>query len=688
MLAFLANGLSNLLLEKYEQDAEGGEIGHVDDLDEAIDVLGKALAARGLEASNPVRGGLEYSLGDALYKRYLHAHNYKDWENAKSAFQRAWSCLTASPTVRIDAAGRVAGLLAGRAIERKARNATTTDTGPEDESLSLQDWEEASEYLDHAVGLLPVLSPRHLQNVNTQQLIKRFAGLGPSAAAAALNARNGAGYALQQLELGRNIISGLLLDLRTDLSSLRNGGHPEWAAEFSRLRDLLDSGRDPLSPKTSPGEVRRRAEKGLEDLVARIRDTKGFDGFLLPLTNEQLMEVADPDPAVVVNVAPFRCDAFIVQKDGIRLLELPFLTMEDINARVKTLRDRPGSLPSTLEWLWDVIVHPVLDALGFNAHLGPDEGEWPHIWWIPIGPLSSLPLHAAGYHTRRSGETALDRVMSSYISSLKSLRAGRLQRIPTREGTGPINALLVSMKSTPNRPSLRYAEDEVTMLEKLCPSLNATAIRPPEQQKRRDQVLKGLKQCDIFHFAGHGTSDPSDPSRSALLLRDWERSPLTVEDLRNQNLQDKPPFLAYLSACSTGANEVVGLSDEGIHLGYACQLAGFRHVVGTLWTVSDPFCVQVAQKFYQTLCDEGMTDAAVHRGLHAALRELRDVQVATKKARGPELNADSVERVPSAAASAEASNGNDGGSRKGEGVPDVVEPSINSLWVPFVHFGV
>ncbi|RMJ20261.1 hypothetical protein BHE90_001962 [Fusarium euwallaceae] len=691
MRAALANALSNLLKEKYEYDDEAAG------LNEAIEVLGQVLQG-GLSEDRPERGALELGLGDVLRARYGRTGDATDLEKSREAFQRAWASLNSPLTIRIYAAIK-AGEIAANWAEKHFKNDTP------DPSVLLRYWTEASTDLDNAVSLLHALSPRHMQNVNKQQMLKRFAGLGAHAAAAALNAKKDTSYALQQLELGRGVISGLVLDLRTDLSFLR-GEHPGLADQFSRLRNMLDSGHitATLSSKGSSCEAgaqaRRQAEKEFTSLLTKIRGEKGFESFLMPPTVQQLMDAADPDPAVVVNVSKFRCDAFIVEKHHIRLLELPLLSLEDIEANTKRLKDRPYSLPSVLEWLWSSAVHPILDALGFDNPLALQADSWPHIWWIPVGPLNSLPLHAAGYHTKHSGETALDRVMSSYSSSLKSLLAGRSQKMPQYD-SDPINALLVSMKSTPNRSPLRYAELEVNMLEKLCPALNATPIRPVQHKA---DVLTQLSRCDIFHFAGHGTSNALDPSQSALLLRDWEKSPLTVEDLRNERLQEKPPFLAYLSACSTGANEVLGLVDEGIHLGYACQLAGFRHIVGTLWTVSDPFCVNVAQKFYETIRDEGKTDAAVHRGLHLALRQLRDVQVSAKT-RGS--GTDDVEAVAApdeegeemAVPGREDVNGNDGGnnggrtaersgSRKGEGVGGEPEPSMNSLWVPFVHFGV
>lgn len=212
--------------------------------------------------------------------------------------------------------------------------------------------------------------------------------------------------------------------------------------------------------------------------------------------------------------------------------------------------------------------------------------------------------------------------MSSYSSSVKALIYGR--RHSVRKSAEPEHALLVAMQDTPGLSNLPFATKEVAILNDLCPSLQLNPIRPP---MRKEDVLAHLRTCKIFHFAGHGKSDPSEPSRSCLLLQDWKDNPLTVGDLHEYRLQENSPFLGYLSACSTGINKADTLIDEGIHLVSACQLAGFRHVVGTLWNVSDEHCADVAKVFYETIRDEGMTDVALCRGLHRATRALRDGRI-------------------------------------------------------------
>ncbi|KAI0841310.1 CHAT domain-containing protein [Hypoxylon sp. FL0890] len=251
-------------------------------------------------------------------------------------------------------------------------------------------------------------------------------------------------------------------------------------------------------------------------------------------------------------------------------------------------------------------------------------------------------------------------VMSSYASTVKALIHGR--QLHFRKPVRPVSnhALLVAMYETPNLPangSLPFTIDEVDIVKDLCPSLHLQPVTP---SLRKDDVLRELQACRIFHFAGHGSSDLAEPSRSCLLLEDWKTNPLTVGDLRDHRLQENPPFLGFFSACSTGANKVAKLADEGINLINAFQLAGFRHVVGTLWEVSNMHCVDVARVLYETLRDEGMTDVAVCRGLHRAVRALRDGGIAADGLRDGALIS---------------------GTTEGRGATDAYR-------IPYVHFGV
>jgi tetratricopeptide (TPR) repeat protein len=609
----------------------------VKDLDRAVEA-----ASRALEVSPPNylwRADYLYTLGSSLAGRYCETESQSDLDWALSCYKEGWSCQNTPATLRI----------------RAALSAATV--------ASFDDWGSAAQILEGAVSLLPVLSPRALQDTDKQHTLADFAGLASTAAAAALNAGKGAYEALKLLESGRGVIASTLMDMRGDLSDLRDQ-HSDLADEFTLLRDKLDSaeqrGTNQTQQQTSwniESSRRREADRELSDVIERIRAKPGFSDFLLPPAAETMMKAAEAGPIIVVNVASKRCDAFLIKRDGITPLPLTDLTEEEIETRARAVASTGRDATSLLEWLWDVIACPCLDALGFNSPV--TDGDFRRVWWIPTGLLSQLPLHAAGRHTQGSSETVLDRVMSSYASSVKALVFGRRSHQSSTLSSSN-NALLVAMRQTPGLRANRhlpFVADEEEVFKSSCPQLGLDPVIP---KPVKEDVLQHLQSCRIFHFAGHGESHPTEPSQSSLLLEDWETNRLTVGDLRDRKFQENAPFLAFLSACSTGANHAEKLADEGIHLIGAFQLAGFRHVVGTLWEVSDRSCVHVARILYQTIQKEGMTDMAICLGLHRAVRALRSGGM------------DCID-----------------GSRKGFslGSEAVVKNKANTFWVPYVHFG-
>ncbi|KAI8649679.1 TPR domain-containing protein [Fusarium keratoplasticum] len=617
--AAMLNNLGNWLGSRFERT------GSMDDLNRAIDAADMAVKAT--PQDHPDRAGQLSNLGIWLGKRFERTGSMDDLNLALSSYEVGWACHSAPPSIRIKLARQAAAILAGQS-----------------------NWEESSNFLQDATHLIPAVSPRSLKHTDKQHMLADFAGLSSAAAATALNAGKEPYHALQLLELGRGVIAGLLMELRGDISDLKQQ-HPDLARDFISLRDELDSpvDRTTIASPTdtapsweSQSKRQYKADQEFNEILTRIRAKPAFRNFLLPPTADELMAAADPDPIVVVNLTAYRCDAFLVERAQIRVLELPGLTMKEVQERARDLRFSRNTLrmSTVLEWLWDAICGPSLEALGFKT--SPSDGNWPRVWWVPTGVLSQLPLHAAGYHMRGSTATVLDRAMSSYASSVKALQYGR-RHVLNHAGSMSDHALLVAMRETPGlntNGTLPFAAAEVEMLHGLCPSLKLKPITP---------TLR------------HGQSHPTEPSQSCLLLEDWETNPLTVRDLRDHRLQENPPFLGYLSACSTGANEADKLADEGIHLVGAFQLAGFRHVVGTLWEVSDRHCVDVARVLYETMRDEGMTDLAVCRGLHRAVRALRGGQIEKEQ-----------------------------GARKAFLLdPEALERGLlNSYWIPYVHFGV
>ncbi|KAF1963461.1 TPR domain-containing protein [Byssothecium circinans] len=604
------NNLGNSLSWRFERT------GLIDDLNRAVDVTNMAVEAT--PQDSPDRAMYLNNLGDRLSRRFERTGLMDDLNHALSDFKQGWACHQAPPSIRITSAQRAANILASQLL-----------------------WEQASNFLQGAVKLLPSVRPRLLQNNDKQHVLRQFSCLASAAAAISLEAGKDKHNTLELLELGRC--------------------HPMLATEFESLRDEPDSSPSEMAPLGDTAsswkyQARRRfeADRRFNEVIAKIRNLPSFQNFLLPPTSADLMAAAYQGPIIIINVSAYRCDAFLVEHHQIRVVPLPALSESELSTRVG--QHSVGST-STLQWLWSAVAEPILQALGY--HQPPSDDNWPRVWWVPTGVLSHFPIHAAGFHTKRSTKTVLDRVMSSYASSVKALVYGRRHAICKPAESALEHALLVAMQRTPGCSRLPFANKEVEMLAGLCPSLQLKSVMPPQ---RRDAVLAHLRACKVFHFAGHGRSDPLDPSRSCLLLEDWERSPLTVGDLRDSDIQESSPFLGYLSASSTGANKVDKLVDEGIHLVSAFQLVGFRHVVGTLWEVSNSHCVDVARVFYETIRNEGMTDMAVCRGLHRAVKALRDgrVEGITESGRDAELWEENHETI-------------------------LESPQY---WAPYIHYGV
>ena len=98
-----------------------------------------------------------------------------------------------------------------------------------------------------------------------------------------------------------------------------------------------------------------------------------------------------------------------------------------------------GKVLEVLAWIWDTITEPVLTALGHTTALSREE-TWPRVWWSPVGALAYLPLHAAGHHSdliasdpalEANPRTVLDRVISSYTTTMRSLAYARTHHAGT-----------------------------------------------------------------------------------------------------------------------------------------------------------------------------------------------------------------------------------------------------------------
>ncbi|KAH8811038.1 CHAT domain-containing protein [Xylogone sp. PMI_703] len=628
----LLNDLARKLAIRYERASD------ITDLEEAIQTASQARTATA--ADDFTKSAILATLGDLLEKRFRQTGSIDDKDAAIDVFYEAWHFEWAVPFNRIVAAGRCLKLLVhGGKIEAAAR-------------LGMD-----------AIDFLPTTYTVLLDRSDEQFAVEMGASLATDTCAVLL-ANDQVEDALQYLERGRAVIISKLLDHREDVSELMIS-HPTLARQYQTLVEVVNAPPIFESDDQSTREVQRDRRKEqmnqLDACIKQIRDIKAHERFLLGQATTEMQEAALGGIIVVINATDFRSDAIIVTPTNLQALSLPPLpALLDVKNRpigqlIRPLRqsrlmsldgpvDRDGhgllsakeardaklkvSAPQMddfsefLEQLWRGCVKPVFNELGLLKRLpGTDLRR---VWWIGTGTASSLPFHAAGLHSPGSVENTLSWAISSYTPSIKALRYTSEKASLRPEAHG---VLLVTMPETPGYNNLPGVIVEARAMHDV--------IQPPHSICQLDfpskeQVLASLGSCSIVHFACHGGSDLWNPSNSCLMLRGPSESPLgklTVKEIMDINLGQA--WLAYLSACSTAQNEVRGLADEQLHLASSFQVAGFSHVVASLWPSRDAICAQVASTFYQSLMtasgiEESCMNRAVAESLHKAVIAVRE----------------------------------------------------------------
>lgn len=630
------------------------------DIDTSIDLLREAVDA--VPAGHRIRPGLLANLADALTTRFSATSRWADHraaltgvadaleecpkgrpERAQLLYLRARLLLKGAearpgPTAAADRTS------ASEALREAAEAATASPrlrmTALRELAAQAPEPAAALAAYEQAMACVPLVAWHGLGRRDRERHLARIGPLTQEAAAAALDAGRPE-RAVELLEHGRAILWRQSLDIDTDLNAVRRTA-PELAELLDQVRTRLfamDAGPDRLNTPTDHTDLRVDLARQWDALCEQVRQhVPGCGDFLLPPGFAHLCTAATQGTVVLINIAERRSDALALSQDGLTVIPLPQLDPDVVQQRVTTYmsalesyeyvdlllaldlkQDAHGQLDllgmrmrDVLNWLWDAAVEPVLDALGHTGE--PTDGAWPRVWWCPTGPLTFLPFHAAGrYHPEpRPGACVLDRVVSSYTPTLRTLIKARA-RPSARPGRRRM--LLVAMPETPERPPLPDAEEDVEAVSAFFPDRTSVVVGP---EATRDAVLRALGDHGWAHITCHGDLDPLDPSHSGLRLHDGT---LTVAELGRLSLDDAE--FAFLSSCSTALTGY-GQPDEAIHIAAALQLAGYRHVVATMWTVLGRYAGFVADHLYNSLTGNGeLASEECALALHYAVRELR-----------------------------------------------------------------
>ncbi|KAF6759273.1 CHAT domain-containing protein [Ephemerocybe angulata] len=526
---------------------------------------------------------------------------------------------------------------------------------------------------DTSIYLITLTATLEQTMENRYRQLQVNSGVTLEAASAALML-NRVDKALEWLEQGRCLVWGQLNNLRTPLDDLRNC-NAQLAARIMQVSKVLEAAGSytrttwtemSLSEKTSLAEQAQdnlNLSRQWDGLLEEVRVIPGFESFLKPVSCTTLLQhLPDSGPVIVINIDTRRCDAIALLpgRDQPLHIPLPDFSLELCNQyregltaqlrsfhlryrgesallaseseyvddgrgiRPVSLREKNGEtvIRKILRGLWEKLVTPILQRLELSKVDQPSERTLPRIWWCPTGPLSFLPIHAAGIYGNASSESLMDYAISSYIPTVAAL-TDRIKNIQSIDKES-IGVFMVSQPKVDGASPIPGTTTEVRAIYEVITAVEMRAKKLEETNITAAECLDIMDKYSIVHLACHGSQNTKDPLKSRFLFHDGslELGTIIQRSLKNADL-------AFLSACQTSTG-VDDLPDEAVHLAAGMLAAGYRRVVATMWSIGDRDAPALATDFYQYLLDhrssaiEGGLDGRFSaHALHHATKQLR-----------------------------------------------------------------
>ncbi|KAJ7867416.1 CHAT domain-containing protein [Mycena leptocephala] len=603
------NNLGISLIRRFEQ------LGDLDDLNQSVLRFEAAVALT--PDGHPDKPSWLNKLGNSLLSRFERLHDPKDSQQLLLHYTSAACSATGPASIRFDAAKRWAKHAHIHQPSSILRAYTT------------------------AIKLLPELAWLGLSITNQHHRLSEAGQVVRDAASAAI-AVHDYQKAVEWLDLGRSVIWGQLLNLHTPVDELRSS-HPDLATKLVSLSTSLETAGTLSNAATERQSLQSIAQQShahvheRNQILQQIRELPGFERFLLSKPISELSLAANKGPVAILNTSAYGCDALILMPglaDEVLHVPLSDFTIHEAQAMAKSLASivrtpgrsnrlhgsREGDMVPDdifsiiLSELWVKIVQPVLNGIAITIPVHQDLGR---IWWCPTGPLAFLPIHAAGLYGKDQafGSKLSDFLISSYTPSLTALIQGFR---PQSESQKDLQLLAVTQPSAEGQLSIPGTRDEIKHIQqRVGGKVHIQWL--DEKMATIDKVQEGMRNSRWVHFACLGVQSTS-PTESAFLLAG--SSQLTLSNIIELSLPNAD--LAFLSACqtTTGSKELQG---ESVHLAAGMLLAGYRGVIGTMWSTMDNDAPQVAGDVYAHLLEASPPDPTrAAEALHLAIRKLQE----------------------------------------------------------------
>ncbi|KAJ7809429.1 hypothetical protein B0H13DRAFT_1927933, partial [Mycena leptocephala] len=363
--------------------------------------------------------------------------------------------------------------------------------------------------------------------------------------------------AVEWLDQGRSVIWGQLLNLRT--------------------------------PRSHAHALRRNG------VLQQIRELSGFERFLLSKPISELSQAAKMGPVAILNISAYGCDALILMpgladevsmhwsKSLASIVGTPGRN-DRLHGSIEGAMAPDDIFSHILSEIWFKIVRPVLNVLQLRE---PRFGTY----MVVSNRATSIPSYPCSRTLQQGSSLWLeiirlpDFVLYTIVDCLNPRVSHNLNPRPD------FNPCCHSTVSG-GQSYIPGTHEEIKAIEHHAKG-KVPVLWLDRHMATIEEVQKGMKESRWVHFACHGVQSTS-PTESALLLAGNSRS-LSPMLTWHSSLHVKPPLVPNSSKMSRFISRWM-------------LLAGYRGVIGTMWSIMDHDAPQVAGDVYAHLLEASPPD--------------------------------------------------------------------------------
>lgn len=256
------------------------------------------------------------------------------------------------------------------------------------------------------------------------------------------------------------------------------------------------------------------------------------------------------------------------------------------------------ALKRCLPWIGSSISKPATEWLRETAS---------GVTLIPCGPVATVPLGAAPWHSGGREQCMLDSLSVSYAPS--GFLAARACSHADEDSPPPRLMALVDT-------SLGMAEAEV---EEVSGHFEGRLQVGADEHASAEFFREHVAGATHIHMACHGQGELLGAGVAGI---DLPSGQLAARDLTT--VEDLTARLAVISACESAVPRISDLAGEAFSTSTAMLAAGSACVIASLWQVSDRAAALLMTRVYEELFGKGVSPPEALRRGQLWLRDLTD----------------------------------------------------------------